>query len=235
MLVSHRKKFIYTKTAKTGGTSVEVYFEPYCMPEGAWSFAHARQEYVSQTGIIGFRGKGTGGLWYNHMPAQQIRKQVGETLWREYFKFCVIRDPFDKLVSAFHFFETRPQAGGAATPTGGSDPAAIVRRFREWVRLGNSLHDRDKYLIDGAVCVDYFIRYEELHAGVRDVCATLDVPFEPERLPHLKGGFRPANLRLHDYYDAKTIDLVLRQYRFEIEHFGYGPPVDAAQARRLAA
>jgi hypothetical protein len=234
MLVSHRKKFIYTKTAKTGGTSVEVYFEPYCMPEGAWSFAHVRAEYVSQTGIIGFRGKGTGGLWYNHMPGQQIRNQLGEKVWRDYFKFCVIRDPFDKLVSAFHFFETRPQASAAAG-RGNSDPAAVVKRFRDWVRLGKGLDDRDKYLIDGQVCVDYFIRYEELHAGIRHVCATLDIPFEPERLPHLKGGFRPANLRLCDYYDAKTSDVVRRQYRFEIEHFGYAPPGDAADSRRLAA
>ena len=36
MLISHRKQFIYTKTYKTAGTSVEVYFEPYCMQEGEW-------------------------------------------------------------------------------------------------------------------------------------------------------------------------------------------------------
>ena len=234
MLVSHRKRFIYTKTAKTGGTSVEVYFEPYCMPEGAWSFAHAREEYVSDTGVIGLRGKNKGGRWYNHMPAQQIRKQVGDTIWQDYFKFCVIRDPFEKLVSAFHFFETRPQGAAQATAAP-SDPAAVVQRFRDWVRLGNTLDDRDKYLIEGNVCVDYFIRYEELHAGVRHVCATLDIPFEPERLPHLKGGFRPANLRLADYYDARTIDLVHRQFRFEIEHFGYAPPQSAAESHRFAA
>lgn len=34
MLISHRKRFIFTKTAKTAGTSVESYFEQYCMPEG---------------------------------------------------------------------------------------------------------------------------------------------------------------------------------------------------------
>jgi hypothetical protein len=31
MLVSHLKKFIFTKTKKTAGTSVESVFEPYCM------------------------------------------------------------------------------------------------------------------------------------------------------------------------------------------------------------
>jgi hypothetical protein len=29
MLVSHRKKFIFVKTGKTAGTSVEVFFEKY--------------------------------------------------------------------------------------------------------------------------------------------------------------------------------------------------------------
>jgi hypothetical protein len=31
MLVSHQRKFIYTKTVKTAGSSVESYFEPYCI------------------------------------------------------------------------------------------------------------------------------------------------------------------------------------------------------------
>ncbi len=56
MLVSYRKKFIYTKTAKPAGTSVESFFEQYCMPEGEWEFTHASEEYVSKEGIIGYRG-----------------------------------------------------------------------------------------------------------------------------------------------------------------------------------
>ena len=36
MLVSHARKFIYTKTLKTAGTSVEVFLEPYCRPPAKW-------------------------------------------------------------------------------------------------------------------------------------------------------------------------------------------------------
>ena len=36
MLVSHQKKFIFTKTKKTEGTSVESFFEPYCVLEVTW-------------------------------------------------------------------------------------------------------------------------------------------------------------------------------------------------------
>ena len=54
MLVSHRYKFIYTKTRKTAGSSVESYFEPFCMPDGEWTQRHLREEYVSDAGISVF-------------------------------------------------------------------------------------------------------------------------------------------------------------------------------------
>jgi len=54
VLVSHRLRFIYTKTAKTGGTSVESYVDD-CMPEGEWSASHARDAHESPEGIVGRR------------------------------------------------------------------------------------------------------------------------------------------------------------------------------------
>jgi hypothetical protein len=228
MLISHRKKFIYTKTAKTGGTSIEVYFEPYCMPENEWTFTHAREAYVGPTGIIGYRGSAADGqLWYNHLPAREIRNQIGAAIWDEYFKFCVIRDPFDRLVSAFHFAVVKEQKQQSAQ----ADVAALTRQFREWLpNHGKRFLDRNKYTIDGKLCVDYVIRYEQMHAGVQHVCDVLGIPFEPERIPHLKGGVRPQGIPLAEYYDAKAVSFVRDQYRFEMEHFGYAPPARAAAA-----
>ena len=91
MLVSHRTNFIYTKTVKTAGTSVESYFEPYCMNEGEWEFMHLRDKYVSEAGIIGARGKNArDDIWWNHMPAVQIETLLGSETWEQYFKFCVV-------------------------------------------------------------------------------------------------------------------------------------------------
>ena len=102
MLISHRKRFIFIKTVKTAGTSVESYFEKYCMPEGEWQEAHTRDEYVSEEGIIGYRGPdASSSTWYNHMSAQKLLDLAGRDIWDSYFKFTVIRNPFDKLISAF--------------------------------------------------------------------------------------------------------------------------------------
>jgi hypothetical protein len=240
MLVSHRKKFIYTKTVKTGGTSVEVFFEPYCMPENEWQLQHSHEEYTGPAGIIGYRGAhAQGKTWFNHMPASQIRQQIGPSTWKQYFKFCVIRNPFDKMVSAFHFFE-HLKKNEAVNPLkklfhkiAGSDSPnkAPEERFRDWIANGGFVDDRDKYMIGNEFCIDYFIRYENLEGGVRYVCEVLDIPFQKENLLKLKSGIRPTDRSLSDYYDQKTIDIVYHLYRPEIERFGYTAPPGTASLR----
>jgi hypothetical protein len=233
MLISHRKRFIYTKTAKTAGTSVESYFEPYCMADGSWEFRHARDEQISRDGIIGYRGPNVKGKqWWNHMPAREIRDAIGRSVWDAYFKFCVIRDPFDKLVSSFYFREQRKRSRYSLLGLyrkrnffHDSAEGNEVERFRSWIRDGGSLIDRDKYVIDGQLCVDYCIRFEELHSGIKYVCDTLAIPFEPERIPNLKAGVRKHTIPLHAYYDAETIQFVKNLYSFELETFGYREPV----------
>ena len=231
MLVSHIKRFIYTKTAKTAGTSVESYFEQYCMPAGTWKYSHGREEYVSETGIIGERSAKSKKLWYNHMAADKIRQQLGEALWNEYFKFCIIRNPFDKLVSLFHAKESRlNKVEGiykqkVEKSLKGCTGETVFERFKDWIAKGVFI-DRNKYMTGSDICVDYFIRFENLEDGIRHVCKVLEVPFEPKRIPRLKSKSRPVGFTLGDYYDAKTIDIVSEKYAFEIDYFGYEPPSD---------
>ncbi len=219
MLVSHRKRFIYTKTLKTAGTSVESYFEKYCLPRGQWQFSHAREASVRKEGIIGYRGRGKKDpAWYNHMPARQIKEQLGDQLWEDYFKFCVIRNPFDKLLSHFYYIIRKEMI----------DPRLLqaddVASFRNWLKSGGRVIDRDKYLIEGRVCLDYFIRYENLQEGIREVCTRLQVPFEPDQVPRLKTGMRNDQIPLKDYYDAQSISIVKDLYSFELDYFGYDFP-----------
>jgi len=44
MLVSHLKKFIFIKSMKTASTSVEVYFERYCVADQNWVPQHHRDQ-----------------------------------------------------------------------------------------------------------------------------------------------------------------------------------------------
>ncbi len=220
MLVSHRKQFIFIKTAKTAGTSVEVYFEKHCFPAGQWRYSHARPEYASATGIVGLRGpRPANAKYWNHMTSEEVRQAVGEAVWCQYFKFTVVRNPFDRLASAFFHWETKNN------PSQGTlDNQTTVQRFRYWLKSQPHHFNPSACLIDGQFAVDYVIRFESLLAGIESVCQQIEVPFQPSEIRRLKSEHRNRSLSLADLYDRETIELVRRQYEFDLKHLGYQAP-----------
>ncbi|KAA3617227.1 MAG: hypothetical protein D8M58_03435 [Calditrichaeota bacterium] len=213
MLISHRKKFIYTKTSKTAGTSVESYFEKFCMPEGEWEFSHGREEYISATGIIGFRGTNAASKeWRNHLSAAEIKNKIGASIWDNYFKFCVVRNPFDKLLSGFFFNKEK------------NEDQDTILQFRNWLKNGGRVMDRDRYVIGDNICMDYFIKYENLEEGINHVCKKLELPFEPSTIPKLKTGYRKKTIPINKFYDEESIQLVKSAYSFELNYFNYSMP-----------
>lgn len=218
MLISHRKKFIYTKTVKTAGTSVESYFEKYCMPEGEWQFTEARKQYVSDAGIIGARGPDTSSSdWYNHMPASEIRDKIGSDHWDNYFKFCVVRNPFEKLVSLYFFNQDKGILGV-------EDKGHPVDGFRQWISKGVPVPDRRQYSNNGVVCMDYVIKYENLANGIQSVCDHLGLQFEPQNIPTLKSGIRDRSIETRDFYSEEIMQMVCKAYEFELKAFAYSFP-----------
>ena len=147
MLISHRNKFIYTKTVKTASTSVESFFEPFCMEDGEWSFSDGRDMHISNAGIIGMRASLPKNVpWFNHMSAISIKKQLNPHIWDDYFKFTVIRNPFDKILSGYTMF-SRIEAGGNpylrklarrfkffAPKAQALTPSQEVQHFRTWLK-----------------------------------------------------------------------------------------------------
>lgn len=216
MLVSHRSRFIYTKTIKTAGTSVETYFEPHCMESGEWEESHYRQEYCSQSGIVGFRGLKLPDTctWWSHMSAREIREKLGEDIWSSYYKFCVIRNPFEKALSTFYWRKHRATIQV-------DDNLNDQLQFENWLVTQGPPIDRETYLIDGEFCLDNVIRYEVLQTDMERVCCHLGLPWTPSALKRYKSGIRPDNTKPGQMYSDKAKQIVLSAYQFEFEYFGY--------------
>ncbi len=221
MLISHVSKFIYLKTRKTAGTSVEIYFEPYCVdPKNYNGEQHEREEEVSSWGVVGARRKQSG-EWFNHMSAQQVLERVGPEIWDAYYKFCVIRNPFDKTVSYF-WHDLEP---GSREALRRAEFSAVRGAFEAWTRLGRFPLDAFLYTLKGAPAVDDFIRYERLHEDLRRVCGKLALPWQPERLGRYKSELRRRGESFEEYYTPAAAARVAEAFAWELDYFRYQAPL----------
>ena len=101
----------------------------------------------------------------------------------------------------------------------------VIADFRRWLRginIKQTIWDRDKYMIGGKICVDYFIRFEKLFEGISEVCNKLNIP-QPKKgdIPRLKTGRRKHDVSFKDFYDEKCAKKVRDAFKFELEYFNY--------------
>jgi len=225
MLVSHINKFIFLKTIKTGGTSVEIFFEEFSVFEPkTYSVGEESTKSVeTSAGIVGARGPSIHSqskiTYFNHIPAKSLKSKIGDDIWNAYFKFSIVRNPYDELVSRFWFYMGPKRRLLLAN----SEASTIHSHFREWVMTQKNLNS-PIYLIRDQLAVDYLIRYESLREGVEKVCSILGLTKSISELGSFKGNFRPKDKKIggfRDYFDLNSINHVKANFAWEIETFGY--------------
>lgn len=218
VLVSHDRGFVFLKTRKTAGTSIEMLLEPFCAPKGH-VVTEATPCLRSRTGIVGrrilpaperkyfrrfFRD------WRNHMAAIHVAQWLGPRRWNSYVKVSSVREPFDRMVSAFHWEK----------PT--LDPERSVQeQFREYLR-GKWPNDDVIVSIDGKIVVDHFIRFESIREDLAELCTRIGLEIDLSNLPHAKDHkARRMAKPIDAYYDDETIQIVRHRMAWVFDNFDY--------------
>ncbi len=191
-MIDHQRKLLFIHIARTGGTSVEAAL----VGRDWWE-----QDPQSK-----------------HLSASQTRAYYGEEVWNSYFKFSIVRNPFDRLVSMW-------AAGWWHTAEGSADP----RKFHEFL-LSLQPHEHETY---NALCyheildlpVDRVLRFERLEADFTQMLTELGHP--EVKLPHVEKRDR-ADYRL--YYDDVSTALVRSRFAQDLQTYGYEfePPTEAS-------
>ena len=163
------------------------------------------------------------GVEQGHYPCF-LFEAISQRKFKESFKFGFVRNPWDRVVSAYHYLA---QGGKIeADRTWARAHLAGVRDFSDFVRnrlicplVRESIHFRSQtyFLCDhtGRIAVDFLGRFESLD---RDFQVVADKVKPGARI-------RQSNSSSHNdfrtYYEADTRDLVGRIYGEEIAKFRY--------------
>jgi hypothetical protein len=227
MILSHKYKFIFIKTAKTAGTSIEVFVSKYCGPTDVVTpieppiegheprnyegFINPVPEILERPGkilsalrhAISSREK-----FYNHMPASEVRRRVPADVWNSYFKFCVERNPWDKVLSHYHMRAAR--AGGSLS-------------LDEYFARGRFPINYFRYTdrSERKIIVDRILRYENLLAELRDVFSKLNIPFDGTLGVTAKSEYRTDRRPYQQVFDKERRRIVEKAFAKEIELHGY--------------
>jgi hypothetical protein len=251
MIISHTHQFIFIKSLKTAGTSIEAALSNHCggndivVPIN--NFGHNRDE---KGGII-HRGMNADELYSKigqHVDAPTIKDRAPAEVWNGYFKFSIVRNPWDRALSYF-FWDKR------------NDPAlkpkkrfyhylgvpfdefgAVRNLFAQFIRekalkdderfhvsdgqkryrvpAEGFLENNDRfYIIGGQLCTDFVIRYEHLAEDYDEACRRIGIP--ATGLPRLKTGIRNERRPYTDYYTDETREIVAKLHANDLRYFGY--------------
>lgn len=205
MIISFAHRFVFIKTIKTAGSSIEVALSQGCEPEAIVTPlyppepAHQPRNFAA----LGLEP---------HSPAEAIRARIGARLWDCLAKITVERNPWDKMVSWYGW--QRHLAGLDCDFPGFI--ARCVERGR-WPYLFPA--SAELYTVEGEICVERIIRFEHLAEDFTTAFSAFG--FAPIALPHAKIGHRPSGGDYRAFYDKPTIDHVARRYAREIGLFDY--------------
>jgi hypothetical protein len=227
MIISHEHKFIFIKTAKTAGTSIEVFLSKHCGPkdivtpirppvEGHQPRNH--EEVVNPIAELIWRPEGLRRAlrnaferpkkFYNHIPAWLVQQRIPARVWNSYFKFCVERNPWDKVLSQYHMAASR--AGGALSLdeylAKGRFP---INHFRYTDRSGSR------------IIVDRIVRYENLINDLADVFSQVNVPFNGSLGVRAKSEYRTDRTPYQSVFNDAQRKIVEQAFAREIELHGY--------------
>lgn len=179
MIVSHKYKFIFIKTTKTAGTSIEVDLNKVLgETDIATPIFPAVEGHKAQNYLVKNRFYGTTEC-RNHMTAREVKKVVGSSIWDEYFKFCVEREPVSKVISHYSMLVKSPY----------HNKKTKELSFDDYMNRKKFPVDTPKYTDkNGLLIVDKILKYEDLDKELMAVANQLG--FNMELSTKAKSGFR---------------------------------------------
>jgi len=204
-IIDHKHKFVFCHIPRTGGSSFSEYIRNYCT---------ARKNLGKENGEF---------IEVSHTPLWNIKKlyfRDPDHKWEEYFKFAIIRNPYDRLVSLFCHLVGR---GNERWDGNFSNMMAELDNDAQWTeynrfRYGQAVFWPAKtYLCDyDNPMFDDLVAFDNMQARTVEIAAKLgiriplaDYDNKPSGYPHINRSDRKP---YQSYYDDYCLGVVEKRY-----------------------
>lgn len=195
MVISHRYRFIFVHIQRTGGHSIEK----------------ALSKFVSQKDI----DKINHIFGHMHVVPRNIEKYFSYDIWKQYFKFAFVRNPWDRAVSFYHYFKQNKRHR-ITHPTFAK--TVDTMDFSHWIKRTNLVPPQFCWVIpDGSnFIVDFVGRFENLQEDFDKICDRVCIPSVK-----LETIMKTKHKHYSMYYTDDTRAIASEKFKKDIKLFGY--------------
>lgn len=240
MIASYAHNYIFIKTGKVAGTSVEMALSRFCGPRDIitpiyptdeierkpparhaqnFSTDPALERHHAELADKGDRAELwkvlhalTGkSIYTNHMVASDIRERIGEPFWRDAFKFTIERHPYERVVSTALWLIYDHHGTVDVKPT-------ILNRAID--ASIDMLMPGSRYMIDGKIVVDRILRYETLTADLASIADRVGGDISG-LLPRAKSGIRKPHHSVENLLTVEQKRRIAERHAVTFELLGY--------------
>lgn len=211
MILSQGRKYIFIHIPKTGGTALSFALEARAMKDDILfdNTPKAKSRSDRQQGL-----RAAGRLW-KHSTRADIEGLVPDL--DSYFIFTLVRNPWDRMVSYYHFLRTQNFDHPAVTLAKSTsftqflNTPATQAALRAWPA---SAHMRDRFGLDRA---NLYARLEYLD----DDLAPLEAHLGFKLTPIARVNASPRDRDWRGYYSDADAALIAQLCAEDIARFGY--------------
>lgn len=241
LIISHKHKFIFVKTRKTAGTSIEDTLSKICgdddiiTKDHLHSGEHDNLHEVARNysglynpipdiilndslfdAVRSVRDFIQRPKYYNHMAARSIKNRIRPDIWREYYKFCFERNPWDKIVS-YYFWRFRHQRENIP------EFNETILNWRNYGTLDQAFPtDWKRYTMKDRVIVDDVFIYDDVEYSLKSALIKAGVDtrvVENLVLGKLKSEHRKPRHSVQ--YNKESISIIQNIFSKEINYFKF--------------